>query len=436
MSKKSEMKIVVSRDEVEMVVKRASLAAMTEEGQSEISRASNETRGCIKITAKDGKVSFDAGVSRFASRHVVMAGDGAPASIEADGEACVPAKEFKEIVSKIPSECRVVMSYSHQPPEPDPTTPESVRSLLPDGVLSIGAMRKDRVVGKAQVESYPSEHFSQAGYPEASSLKIVASGKASSIKGPCALIAFSINPNDVNELLNKVALFDGGDKVYFVGTDSRRCAIVPADKSTFDQSSDFGVEENGRPVPVLIDAEYLNPILSSVGDEDVVTISTDEAGEYLYLSCGGSAYRISRLDKTMAMKYPDYRRMLSMPIGPVITVDRKDCSVALGMLRPANKDRARYLFLRDENIVRMSSRGVAAIKSGEGTVPYKLTGETALKGDNICIHTEYFCQAIKQMAAEGVKISFSTDEMKLRVEDETDPKFLYFMQVMNPNEAA
>jgi DNA polymerase III sliding clamp (beta) subunit (PCNA family) len=109
--KKSEMKVVVSREEVEMVIKRASLAAMTEEGQSEIARASNETRGCIKITAKDGEIIFDSGVSRFASRHVVKAGEGSASAIESEGEACVPAKEFKEVVTKIPAECRIVLYF-------------------------------------------------------------------------------------------------------------------------------------------------------------------------------------------------------------------------------------------------------------------------------------------------------------------------------------
>ena len=97
---KKELKVIVSREDMEMVVKRASLAAMTEEGQSEIARASNETRGCVLITAKMDEIVFDASVSRFSSRYVVKVGSSA--TVEAEGQACIPAKELKEVISKIP----------------------------------------------------------------------------------------------------------------------------------------------------------------------------------------------------------------------------------------------------------------------------------------------------------------------------------------------
>jgi DNA polymerase III sliding clamp (beta) subunit (PCNA family) len=136
------------------------------------------------------------------------------------------------------------------------------------------------------------------------------------------------------------------------------------------------------------------------------------------------------------MKYPDYRRMLSMQIGTVLLLDRAECKIILDVVKAANKDRAKYILVKDDSVVNVSGRGIAAIKGAKGCISYKLASGAALKNDTICLHTGYFLDAIKQMDAENVKFSFSTDEMKVRVEDETDPKFLYFMQVMNPNEAA
>ena len=48
---------------------------------------------------------------------------------------------------------------------------------------------------------------------------------------------------------------------------------------------------------------------------------------------------------------------------------------------------------------------------------------------------KYLSEGIKRMSCENIKMSFSDDEKKVRIEDETEPKFLYFMQVMSTSEA-
>jgi DNA polymerase III sliding clamp (beta) subunit (PCNA family) len=433
--KKQELKAVVSRDDIEMVVRRASLAAMTEEGQSEINRASNETRGCIRVTAKKGEIVFDAGVSRFASRHVVKVTEGSMTAVEAEGESCVPAKEFKEVVSKIPSECGVGLYYKYQPSEPDPSTPEALKSLMPDGILSVGAIRKNRSVSKAHIESYPTEHVAAVEYPAVADLKVILSAPSKIIKEAYGAIQFTVNPKDANEQLNKVALYDAGDTVYFMGTDTRRCAIFPVKKASLAAETAFSDEENGRPIPVTLDAEYLAPILAATGDEEVVTIAADTEGKYLYLFCGPSSYRINRLARSLAAKYPDYRRMFSMTAGPVLLLDRVECQLNLDMMRPANNARGQYTFDKEGGIIRLSGKGLQAIKGADGELPYKQVGGDPVKSTFICLHTDYFREAVKQMKAENIRFSLSKDETKVRVEDETDPKFFYFMQVMRLNEA-
>ena len=428
----SGMKVVIPLRALRMACSRGCLAALTAEEQSEIARASNETMGYVMISAKDGKITFDAGVSRLASRHVIKASEGAAARIEAEGEACVPAKEFNDLASHMPPESRIALSFTHQPPEVDKSTTWTVKILRPNGVLSVRAIKNNKIITNGQIESYPTERFASLDYPDLSVLKVVIRGKAKFIKESHGSIAFAIN--DIDATLNSVALFDGGDTVYFVGTDTRRCAIAKAKKSDFEKYSDFNVEENGRPIPIQIDAEYLTLILSAASDEDVVTVAMDEAGEYLYVFCGASSYRIHRCHKSFDRHYPDYRRMLSMPTGSVILVDRQECKTALKIMLNASPYHAQLMFSGNESLVRMSGRGLKAIKGVESILAYKQVSGNPLKSRTIRLDPSYFYKAIKRMTSEQVKLSFSVDETKLRVEDEVDPKFLYFVQAMNPGE--
>jgi DNA polymerase III sliding clamp (beta) subunit (PCNA family) len=358
------------------------------------------------------------------------------AAVEAEGAACVPAKEFKEVVSKIPPECGVGLCYTYQPVEPDPSTPEALKSLMPDGILSVGAIRKGRSVSKAHIESYPTERFAAVEYPDVAGLKLILSAPSKIIKDAYGAIRFTIDPKNANDLLNKVALYDSDDTVYFMGTDSRRCAIFPVKKASLVASAAFSDEEYGRPIPVTIDAEFLSPILAATGDEEVMTIAADSEGNYLYLFCGQSSYRIKRLARSLAAQYPDYRRMLSMTAGPVLLLDRVEFQLNLALMRPANEARGKYTFDKEKGIVRLSGKGLQAIKGADGELQYKQVSGDPVRSAFICLHTDYFREAVKQMKSENIKFSLNKDENKVRVEDETDPKFFYFMQVMSTNAAS
>jgi len=433
----SGMKVVIPVEAMKTAVSRACLAAITGEGQSHITSeikemldffrsASAEIMGCVRIAATDDGVVFESVISRLQCQHILHDCDGV--TIVEKGEICLPATELNAVCSTLLRDSDAV-SLSFVPVLQG--TEDPIDALLPNGNVEIGAVRGNKVVAKTMVESYPTTVFPTVEFPSAGTVKVVLSGRTAAFRGCHLAIASTIGPILCPDSpLNNVALFDGGDHVVFVGTDSLRCAIVTAKKSDFEKSSDFNVEENGRPIPILIQAEYLKPILSAAADDDVVTISTDKAGEYLYLSCGASSYRITRIEKNIAMRYPDYRRMLTMPIGTVILVDRQDCRIAIEMMRNAHSDNAPLMFFGNE--VNLFGMGLTAIQRVVGKFAYKQASEKPLKSETIRLHLDHFCQGIQHMTSEQVKISFCTDETKARVEDGVDPKFLYFMHVMNP----
>ena len=425
---KANMKVTISKKDLDLVVSRACLAAMTEEGQSEISRANNETRGCVRIKAEGNKISFDSSVSRFSARYEVPVVEGTDSAILVEGETCIPAKELKTVAAKIPDGYKVSMTFIPKPPEQDKDAPAAYRALLPDGIVEVAGIDGKKVIAKAKIEAYPSSQFADVTYVEADKLALLASGKASCFKAPYNAVSFAINPDDLKEIFDKLAVFTTEDSIIFVGADGHRCSIVQSKTDSFDK-----IVGKELLVPVLIDSEFLSPLLSSLSDKDPLVVGMDLT-DHVYFCSEGTSYRISMVTEELRKKFPNYKKIMSLPTSAVVTVDRKHLAFSTNMLMVVNKDRGVHSFNNAEMVIKMVGKGFATVKEATGEIAYELTSQDPIKKD-ICLHTGYLIEGIKKMSCDKIKMSFTPDEKRVRIEDESDPKFLYYMQVMNSNEA-
>jgi DNA polymerase III sliding clamp (beta) subunit (PCNA family) len=423
------LSIVISKKDLDYVVGRAAIAAMTEEGQSEISRASNETKGCVRISAFNNKIIFESSVSRFSSRYIVEVDNKGGASIVSEGETCVPAKELKTVSGKIRNDRNVSISFVPVPVDSSSGT-ATARAVLPDGVVEIGSISGNKVVSKTKIEAYPASHFSAPQYPETSLMKIIADGKASGFKKACNTIAFSVNPSDLKEVFDKFAIFTASDGIYFVGSDGRRCSVVKASADMFNSFSNVDME-----VPLLADAEFASPALSSIADDDPLLVGVDQDGERMYLCSGNTSYCINMLNESSRKQYPNYKRITDLPTKVVVLINRDEFSETMDLLGVVNNDRGIYTFCKDEHVVKLVGRGIGTVKETTGSVGYTVVSSDDLKSQSISLNTKYLTEGIKKMSCENIRMSFTEAENRVKIEDEKDSKFIYFMQVMNPNEA-
>ena len=382
------LKVVFPAQVMKAAVRRASLAALTHEGQRDIQRVIGTTESCVKIAATDDGVTFESAIPRFKCRHVLSASDGAV--VVEQGEVCVSAKQLKSICTKLAKEAdTITVSFVPARHGPDESRPEGSVEVEHHGAAEIGAVRGNAIVDKAPIASHQPDEYMSAEYDSTDAAKVIVAAKAGSLRKVCRLAATAINPYDLNETKNKVAIFDGGDTVYFVGMDGRRLAIVPAKKSSFEKSSEFNEYDecyrtaadgstvmDKRPIPVLVDAEYLGPILAAAANDDSVTIATDEAGDYVYVSGGASCYRISRLNTDSARRYTDYRKPLSLPMRAAILVDRQECRTALETLHQVDRDRLHCTFSHQDGTVTLSAPPESQ-ESLNGGLAYSITGRPA-----------------------------------------------------------
>lgn len=431
--------VVITKNDLDRVVSRASLAAMSEEGQSDISRSNNETKGCVRVTASGNTITFDSSASRFSSRYSITTGEGSESSIESEGDTCIPAKDLKSVSSKI-KDGKIRLTFISKPSDQDANASAALKSMLPDGVVEVSVIKGAKNVAKAKIEAYPAAYFSCPDFQTPDTLNTIVSGKASDIKNPYGLVGFSINLTDAKEVYNKFAIFPSPDSVFFLGSDGRRCAVVQTKGETSGMK--FMTEEPAA--PILIDSEFMNPILSSLDAADDLLLAMNASEEHVYMFSGQTSYRISMADKELRKKFPNYKRIMGLDKKVVILVNRDELSTAINLLGVVNIDRGRYVFCKDEKAIKLQGRGIAGVKEATGEVSYELVSECQLgDGDNekaavkdpaISLHTGYLIEGLKKMSCDKVRMSFTPDELRVRIEDETDPKFIYYMQVMNPNE--
>jgi DNA polymerase III sliding clamp (beta) subunit (PCNA family) len=421
------MQVVITKADLDAVVARASLAAMSDEGQSEMQRASNETRGCVRVAAAGGKITFESSVSRFSARHVVPAGG--EVEIVSEGETCVPAKDLKIVASKVRSGRKVSITFIPSPPDPTLAVSPEAKAILPNGVVEVGSINGDRVVTKTKIEAYPTVGFSAPQYPDESELTVLMSGKASAVRTACGAVGFCINPDDQKETYDKYAIFTAPDAIYFLGADGRRAAVVQAKAEAFDRI--IGTDSK---VPVLVDALFMTPIVASLSDDDPVTIAVDKDAQRLFIISGRTTYHVAMIAEKLRMKYPHYKRVVDLEAGMVMLVNREELAEASDMLYVVNQDRGRHTICRDEKVVRVVSKGLTSIKEASGQVPCAFVGEGKMRAETISLATKYLVDGLKKMGSDNVRMSFTPDELRVKIEDESDPKFTYYLQVMSPND--
>ena len=419
----SGMKILVGAHILKTAIRRAGLAAMTDDGQSEVMKSNNETCGCVLITAAGDSIAFESSVPNFSARHIVRIGEGSDAAIVGEGEICVPAKEIKAVLAQIPNDYNVSIAFVPIEGLPE----ESTR--MPCGFVEVAGVKGKKTVAKAKIEAYPVTHFTTRQFPEASDLQLVLAGKASSIKGHYACVGFPILTDDPNQVYNKLALFPSETGVFVLGSDGRRCAIVEAKADTFTSFMNTEPE-----APVTVSAEFVAPIFASLADNDDLVMAMDKAEEFIYFMSGSTSYAASMVNKAQRKKFPNYKRITDLPVGAVITVDRKQLLIAANMLLNVKQDRVLYAFDKQTKTVRIVGRGLTTIKEAAAEVEYEVV-ESEITGNLLCLNTKFLVEGLKKMTAEKVKLSFAPDEQRVRIEDATDPQFVYYMQVLISNKA-
>jgi DNA polymerase III sliding clamp (beta) subunit (PCNA family) len=420
----AEMKIVVSSSAWKTAMRHAGLAASTKEGKAYSSKIGEEQLGCVLITAEDGKITFESSVRKFAARHVVPADD-VDASIIAHGIACVPVMDLKTIVGKLRANHAISIAFC-------PTTPTAdvsprMKDLVACGEAEIGIVSPRGGVTMSRCDAFSPAGFLSSVFPDVAALDVVFTGKASCMRQPYADVSFSINSDDPNEVFNKLAIFMGKEEVCFIGANGLRCALSRATADKFDSYA--CIDEQ---IPLLIEIEYLAPALSALSNNDPITLAVAHDRANVYIISGNTTYRIAMVNEQSRTNYPPICKIIEIKAGATILIDRQELLLALKVLWNVSPYCGqRHIFAADGKL-HLQAQSSMAIKGANAVIPYSWGSDVKLDRTDVVLYTNGLVEGLTRMSGDKVRLMFTPDENMVRIEDETDPRFSYYMRVNPP----
>jgi DNA polymerase III sliding clamp (beta) subunit (PCNA family) len=428
----SELKVVLSLPVLQRAIRRAHRAAIPANNRSvEDLRLEN----CIRISAKNGAITVESSQSQsqFSARHVIAA-DGEDALIIADGEACVSVKALQVYLKKIgdaqaisltllPAIQKESVAVEVAVPVKKSRKEKKVQ-VPPFGRLEVGfiSIRGSLITS---MDTISPVGFGDLGFPDIADLDVIFTGKASCLRKPYADISFSANPDDPNEFFNKLAIFMSSEGVYFLAADGRRCAIV---KSTAEKFDSYACVD--ATLPILIELKYLTETLASLSYNDPITLAVSRDRSHAYILSGATSYRIALKGEQTRTNFPTIYKIIGMEFGASVLVDRKELLTACNMLYNVSNDRCTLSYQEKEILI--SAHSLMALKKAAGSVDFEWNSEARLKGTDFCFNTGNLIDGLNKMSEEKVKLTFTPDERKVKMENESDTNLSYYLQVIPP----
>jgi DNA adenine methylase len=414
------MEAVLPAQEVQRAVKRASVAAISADAQDSITRACDETMGCVRIVADGDAIRFESVAPRFASGHVVEVGGGA--CVTGKGQACVRAGDLKRLCSKLLGDAEAV-SLAFRPRARDEKDSDGL-GPVPNGALEVGVVMGDMVVSSATIDSYAADGLASEDYPAPSSLKTVLRGRAGAMRDLCKAVEPAVDDVAVRPLFDMVAAYERNGAVCLAATDGRTCALAEAASGDFD-----AVGIPGGSAPLLIPARHLMSILASAGASDVLTVASDEEGGRLYVYCGDSRFRLSYTSEELRATFPDCMKLAGIEIGATMLVGRAELTRALDAVKLVNPTRCRCSV--SGGGLTVAGRHDDPAKGAAASISLAVSGGRLTGDASFAMRTRDALECVRRLKGRDIRISVAADGKKLKIEEEGDSRAAYFMGLMH-----
>jgi DNA polymerase III sliding clamp (beta) subunit (PCNA family) len=270
---------------------------------------------------------------------------------------------------------------------------------------------------KHDVNTFPTTDFETVKFSES---PVTMKGKAELLSSPVKTVAFAVDTGDANEVYNHVGIADGGDKLYFFGSNGRRCAVVSSGKGSFDLATPRRT--------ILLDLNLFTPVMDMLSGETVSVIEESDDMHVTFLA-DNTWVRIMGIDNAKREKYPDFNKIMTKAVESSILIDRDSVEEVLNHVSAANKERSRYEIKVGADHIPVSSKGVAHLSASSGWIKCDKI-EKGLADETICLSTSYFMGAVGKLTGEKIRLAFTSDSRIARLESETNPEFTYLMQRM------
>lgn len=411
------MKITVPLKTLVDIMEKSAVGALTKESQDEERKKIRPTDSCVRIsTGKGNSIVFESSSPKVSVLCSIPKSD--DVTVEKEGSCCVEASSYLKVLKSLSGKYSMQITYE----ENENYGKDSFAGVVqPNGKITSIAIENKNQKRKGKDDTFPVKEFSEVDY---SHNKVLFSVNAKMLKDSIDKVIFAIDPTDLSDLLDRVAIVVSNKTVYFAGTDGKRCAIFSL------QNNDKDIEVKCEEQKILIDGELLKTSCKSFEDGDKIDVIDCEDKEHIVLASEKIKIRLCIASEEIKQLFPNFLNILRIECPTTIMANKEDLEEAIGFLSLYNVDKS--IFHVDDG---KSEIKVDAARRGSDPETALVSCEKIGKSLNnpVAMSNKFIIDGCKKINADKIKISFSADEKKIKMQSPTDANFVYLMQSMTAN---
>jgi len=408
------MKITLPLKQLKDAVEKASVAALTQKAQDKDRKLTKPTDSCVRVSASKDSIVFESSSQGISALHSVQTGGGV--SVGQEGACCVEASRYLRILQALPKGCLIEISQEDKKGCVN-ESPES-KVIEPSGTITTVAFENKSEKRRGNDDTFPVDGFTQVDYAGG---RVLFSIQAKLLTKCVDRVLFAINSNDIAGLYDNVAILVFDNKILFVGTDGRKCAVY----SVVADEKDCATILDGQ--EILVGGKLLKNSCKSFGNREIIDVIGCEDGEHVILAGENTRVRLLMAPAKIKQQYPDAANLLNLACPVSIVVDRADLLEAVEVLSLRNPGRSIYHIKKGKSQIRITTAA-----RGDDPDPDMATAEcesiAASPTNPVALENEFVVDGCEKIAGSKVRISFSKDEKKIRMESPSDARFVYFFQ--------
>lgn len=412
------MNINIPHDVFLKALEKGGLAVFGSDGSDEGLREAIPTQRCVKLTAKNGKLTIESSVNKANSIYSCT-----PENMKVikEGELCLDAVELRQELKYLQYAHTVFLELDESTVDPMAGT-QGIDSIIPIGKVYFSAMNEaGRCAFKAPLTAYSPNDFVQTSYSDTTAPVLTIQSKP--LCDAIDFVSFASCTDRVTELFDHICILSKDGKTHVAATDNRRAALT-----TLDTAFCEGETTNH---PILVDVLMARSVISQMPDDSTkIEIILDQDDEHVTFRAQDFKVRVSMPPSSSRTKFPSFASAINMPIGASIVFNSRR---ELG-----------------QSVARLSAKdnvGVFTVETGSEIVGIKLkdfdlSGEVGCQAitkglkSPISLGLKFIEEILKNMpdGSANVKFSFSNDEKKVIVQSVESPTPFYLMQRVTPTD--
>lgn len=391
-------------------IDKGGMASLTEEAMEEDRKKIRPADSCVKIssTQTKGSITFESSSPKVSILYVLPTND----EIKTDGDVafCVNTETYLKMLETLPASSSLVISHTEDA--------EKVENK-PSGKIATVAKSENVEKRKGKNETFSINDFSETNYDFNDILFTV---KAEQLKKAVSSVAFAVDADAPSDLLDRIAIVIKDNKAYLAGTDGRRCAVWSIDSQDVEIKSD-----KAKDAKILINADLLCRVVKVFENEDKVDFIDVGDDEHVILSTPNLKARVCITSSNVKDAYPNFIGISGIKTPFEAVIDKPDLTSAINFVGLYNQEKSLLYIKEGEKSIR-----VEAARRGEDPESAMVNCDPITKSleHPVAISNEFLKDVFKKIEGDKIKLSFTNEAKKIKVESLISDRFIYLMQSM------